>query len=168
MAEQNLTVSRSKLCSEVLIGWLKPRFDRLDGEELSLLCFVSICVPKGSSKRVSSSTWCGVGLVVPQISSSLIRTSESRDVHCPGPSWQRNKRQGTERNDGREARQSTEERSIKDRMVIEGTWMAEEGCRSINLSKDQVMKKWGTTLALQLQPKVNLAAAPVPSHPDIA
>lgn len=85
-AEQNLTVSRSKLCSEVLIGWLKPRFDLLDGEELSLLCFVNICVPKGSSKRVSSSTWCGVGLVVPQISSSLIRTSESRDVHCPGPS----------------------------------------------------------------------------------
>lgn len=54
---------------------------------LSFSGSVNTRVPKGSSKRVSSSTWCGVGLVVPQITSSLINTSESRDVHCPGPSW---------------------------------------------------------------------------------
>ncbi len=48
--------------------------------------FMNIGIPKGSSKRVSSSTWCGVGLEVPQISSSLINTSESRLVQYPGPS----------------------------------------------------------------------------------
>lgn len=50
---------------------------------------MNMFIPKGTSKRVSSSTWCGVGLLVPQISSSLINTSESRDVHFPGPSWKR-------------------------------------------------------------------------------
>ncbi|XP_029999095.1 uncharacterized protein LOC115425602 [Sphaeramia orbicularis] len=41
---------------------------------------------RAAQSGASSRTWCGVGLDVPQISSSLIRTSESRDVHCPGPS----------------------------------------------------------------------------------
>lgn len=58
----------------------------------STCVFVHTRVPKGNSKRVSSNTWCGVGLVVPQISSSLINTSESRAVHSPGPSWGREKK----------------------------------------------------------------------------
>lgn len=60
---------------------------------LQKINFWATCVPKGSSKRVSSSTWCGVGLVVPQITSSLISTSESRDLHCPGPSCGRHSQQ---------------------------------------------------------------------------
>lgn len=42
--------------------------------------------PRGSSKRVSSSTRCRVGSLVPQISLSVMMTCESSVSHSPGPS----------------------------------------------------------------------------------
>lgn len=43
-------------------------------------------LPSGSSKRVSSSTRCRVGSLVPQISLSVMMTWESSVSHSPGPS----------------------------------------------------------------------------------
>lgn len=45
--------------------------------------------PKGSSKRVSRRTRCGVGFLVPYISSAFIRTSASRKIQSPDPSWRK-------------------------------------------------------------------------------
>lgn len=45
-----------------------------------------VFLPRGSSKRVSSSTRCNVGSLVPQISLSVMMTCESSVSHSPGPS----------------------------------------------------------------------------------
>lgn len=83
-----------------IIYWKSP-FPNSNSHILTFCCLLSsdfdltidwscddawVLLPRGSSKRVSSSTRWSVGSLVPQISLSVMMTWESNVSHSPGPS----------------------------------------------------------------------------------